>query len=46
MLNDVQCPQQLNEIAAAAAKAKHMAAERILPEHSLRMRRQTVEPLA
>src|ERR1700730_17831330 len=39
-------PHQLNEITAAAAKAEHMAAERILPEHRLRLRRQTVETLA
>src|SRR5207237_5924479 len=39
-------PQQLDQITAAAAKAEHMAGERILPEHCLRLRRQTVEPLA
>jgi len=39
-------PQQLDEIAAAAAKAKHVTRERILPEYCLRLRRQAVEPLA
>src|SRR5262249_41379560 len=39
-------PQQLDQIAAAAAKAKHVTRERILPESRLRLRRQTVEPLA
>ena len=39
-------PQQLDQIAAAAAKAKHVTGEWILPEYRLRLRRQTIEPLA
>src|ERR1700749_4064976 len=39
-------PQQLDQIAAAAAKAEHMPGERILPEHALCLGRQTVKPLA
>src|SRR5262249_16883323 len=39
-------PQQLDKIAATTAKAKHMTRKRILPEHHLYLRRQTVEPLA
>ena len=31
---------------AAAAKAKHVTGEWILPEYRLRLRRQAVEPLA
>src|SRR5215472_993096 len=39
-------PQQLDQITAATTKAKHVAGERILPEHRLCLCRQTVEPLA
>ena len=39
-------PQQLDQITAAAAEAKHVTRERILPKHRLRLRRQAVEPLA
>src|SRR5262249_25652158 len=39
-------PQQLDQITAAAPEAKHVTGKRILPEHRLRLRRQTVEPLA
>src|SRR3984893_16355651 len=39
-------PQQLDQITAPAAEAKHMTRERILPEHTLRLSRQAVEPFA
>src|SRR3954451_438476 len=39
-------PQQLQKIAAATAKAENMTRERVLAQHCLRLRRQTVEALA
>src|SRR5215470_1512663 len=39
-------PQQLDQIAAATAKAEYVPGERILPEHRLCLCRQAVEPLA
>ena len=39
-------PQQLDQIAAATAKAEYVPGERVLPEHRLCLCRQAVEPLA
>jgi hypothetical protein len=38
-------PQQLDQIATATAKAKHVTRERILPEHRLRLSRRLSKPL-
>jgi hypothetical protein len=39
-------PQQLDQITAAAAEAKQLTRERILPEHRLRLCRRTAEIFA
>jgi hypothetical protein len=46
---DIVCLQELkapDDKFPAAAEAKHVTRERILPKHCLRLRRQAVEPLA